>query len=267
MATGALGNRIDCGSLDTRSIQLQGNAFPQIKLPVTKADLSGDALPSVGTLTEEVADRTINFIAVSGNPRTDRGVDVGGLTTEDFAHSSNGPLQQAGCGPAPTKMDDSSNMLAPVIKYNRKAVRNKYADQKIALIGNDRITFDALEMRDFRIGLVDHQDFAAMHLVYRQEQVWLQTKAPGHDGAVCLDLGRLVSGTKAKVEGVERRPAAAAIAGGKTGNQIVLTGPGRLHELNLALLNCFHRITFQLDPGEEEPQDPSESSDIYLPDS
>jgi hypothetical protein len=250
VAAGALGNRIDSCAIDAGGVQLQGNAFLQVKLPVAETDFPGNALPLACALTELIADRSIDFIAVRRNARADCSFDVSDMATEKFPHSSNGSFQQADRSPAPTEMDDGGNMPAPVVEDNGEAVRDKDADQDIALIGDDRITFDPLEMRNFRVGLVDHQDFTTVHLFNSQEQVRLQTKAPGHDSTIGFDLGLLITGAEPQIEGVERRSAAATIAGAKTGDQISLVSPGRLHELNFALLNCFHQVSFQPDLSE-----------------
>ena len=251
VAAGTLDNRIDRSASNARRIQLQGDALLQVKLPVAKADFPGYARPVACALAKTIAHRSIDFIVVSRNARTDAGADVSGLATEDFAHRHNGSLQQAGRGAAPAQVDDRGNVLVSIIEYNREAVRNKDAEQYIALVGNDRVTFDTLKMRDFRIGLVDHQDFTAMDLFNGQEQVWLEAKAPRHDSTVRFDLGALVTGAETEVERVVRRPAATAIAGRKAGSQFCQVGPGRLHEMNFALLNCFHPITFQQDLNEE----------------
>ena len=244
VAAGALGNRIDRSTINPRYIQLQGDAFLQVKLPVAEPDFFGDALPLAGALAKTIAHRPIDFVAVSCNARTDRGADVRGLATEDFAHRQNGPLQQAGGGAAPAQVDDSGNVLASIIEDNRKTVRNKDAEQNVALVGDDRVTFDTLKMRDFGIGLVDHQNFTAMDLFNGQEQMWLEAKTPGHGSTVCFNLGSLITGAETEVERVVRWPAAAAIAGRKAGGQFCPVGPGRLHEMYFALFNCFHPITF-----------------------
>ena len=166
MAAGALGNRIDSCSIDAGGVQLQGNAFLQVKLPVAEADFPGNALPLACALAELIADRSIDFIAVRRNAWADCSFDVSDMATEEFPHCSNGSLQQADRSPAPTEMDDGGNMPAPVVEDNGEAVRDKDADQDIALIGDDRITFDPLEMRDFRVGLVDHQYFTTVHLFH-----------------------------------------------------------------------------------------------------
>jgi len=252
MATGALSNGIDRCTVNACCIQLQSNAFLQVKLPVAQSDFFGDALPLAGALTKKIPHRPINFIAVGSDTGTDRGTDLSGLATEDFAHRHNGSLQQAGRGATPSQVDDSGDVFVAIIEDNREAVRNKDAEQYVALVGNDRVTFDTLKMRDLRIGLVDDQDLAAMDLSNSQKKVWLETEVPGDKRPVCFNLGLLVTGAETEVERIERWSAAAAIAGRKAGRQLCPIGPGRLHEVNLALFNCFHRITFQQDPNEEQ---------------
>jgi len=79
-----------------------------------------------------------------------------------------------------------------------------------------------------------------MNLADCQQQMWLQVKSPGDGSTVGIHLRELVTGIVAEVERIERWPAAAAVARGKTGDQVRLTDPGRLQVVNFSLFNGFH---------------------------
>ena len=131
---------------------------------MSQADFVGNPLPLSRAVTECVTYRTIYFVTMSGNAGAKRCIDLCWPATKNLNHRLNSLAEQPISGASPAKMNNTGNMFFTIIKYNRIAIGDKNSDKDIALIGNDRVTLHPLEMRDFRIWLIDHQDSVAMHL-------------------------------------------------------------------------------------------------------
>ncbi len=160
---------------------------------MAKTDFCGNSPPLVSPFSKSIAHGTVDFIVVGGDAWTDGRTNALRLTAENFAHRLYGAPQKASGRAAPAEMNDTGNMLLPVVEDHRETISNEDTDENITLICDNRIAVDTLEVGDIRVGLVNHQDFTAVDLVDGQEQVWLQLKSSGHCSTVGLYLRELVA--------------------------------------------------------------------------
>ncbi len=191
---------INRSPFDTGGIKLQQDTLMKIQLPVAKAGFRGDSPPLVGSLAKGIAYRSVDLIAVCGDSRADRCAEVFHPAIENLLHRFYSSPEQAGGSATPAEMDGCCGMPFPLVKYDRVTIGNQDSDQDVALVGDYCIAVDTLEMRNFGIGLIDHQDFTAMDLIDRQEKMWLKIEGPGDRGPIGFHLGRLVPRIETEIE-------------------------------------------------------------------
>jgi hypothetical protein len=115
VTAGAFCDRINYRPANSCFIELQHNAFLQIKLPMSESNFLGDPLPLTNTLSKSISHRTINFITVSRNARADGSTKIRRQTTKDLLHSFYGTAQQTSGRATPTAVDHRGYMLFLIV--------------------------------------------------------------------------------------------------------------------------------------------------------